>query len=282
MKRKFGDRRDGYLDKNIHGANNILIDLKPNRCDSSVYMNAKIDVTEFVKFMDKQKKEHKDLTYFHGISFVMAKILYSNPLMNRFIQNRKIYMHNDVSLGFTAKAQFDEESVEYITVLKIEKDDTLFDLSKKIYDKVSKIRENKNDGGANNIIDTVGFLPMPIRKTVIGLLKFLDRHGWLPKSLVDENLYYSSAILSNLGTFKVGAIYHNLTNFGTASSLITFGEIREENGRKYMELGATLDERIADGFYFCKTLKKIEYIFKTPELLLKPAGEKVSIPKDKI
>ena len=37
---------------------NILIDFKPNRCDSAVYMNRKIDMTNFVKFMKKQKKEH--------------------------------------------------------------------------------------------------------------------------------------------------------------------------------------------------------------------------------
>ena len=45
-----------------------------------------------------------------------------------------------------------------------------------------------------------------------------------------------------------------------------------------MNFGATIDERIADGFYFCKALKLIEYIFAHPELLLEPAGKKVSIP----
>ena len=79
----------------------------------------------------------------------------------------------------------------------------------------------------------------------------------------------------------MGAIYHNLTNFGTASSLITFGEIKEENGKYFMEMGATIDERIADGFYFCKALKLIEYIFDTPELMMKPAGEKVKYPESR-
>ena len=46
-------------------------------------------------------------------------------------------------------------------------------------------------------------------------------------------------------------------------------------------MGATIDERIADGFYFCKALKLIEYIFDTPELMLEPAGKKVSIPENR-
>ena len=137
-------------------------------------------------------------------------------------------------------------------------------------------------GNANGAADTLGKLPKFLRVPVVGTLKWLDSHGWLPKSITDDNLYYSSAILSNIGTFKVGAIYHNLTNFGTASSLITFGEIKkEDNGKYYMEMGATIDERIADGFYFCKALKLIEYMFETPELMLKPAGEKVKYPENR-
>lgn len=277
------DRRDGYKVKDIHGVQNILIDFKPNRCDSAVYMNRKIDMTNFVKFMKKKKGEIEGLTYYHGIVDVMAKTIYSRPYMNRFIAGRTMYMHKDVSLAQTIKVEFEDNSVEMLMVLGIDPEDTLEDISRKTKEKVDTIRQKKLQakGNANGAADTLGKLPKFLRVPIVGLMKCLDSHGMLPKSITDDNLYYSSAILSNIGTFKVGAIYHNLTNFGTASSLITFGEIVEENGRWYMEMGATIDERIADGFYFCKALKLIEYIFDTPELMLEPAGKKVSIPEDR-
>ena len=152
-------------------------------------------------------------------------------------------------------------------------------MSRKTKEKVDKIR-SKQKGGIDGTADLLGKIPQFVRVPLIGLLKFFDKKGWLPKSLMDDNIYYSSAILSNLGTFKTNGIYHNLTNFGTASSLITFGEIKkEEKGDKYfMNLGATIDERIADGFYFCKALKLIEYMFAHPEVMLEEAGKKVSIP----
>ena len=277
------NRRDGYKVKDIHGMQNILIDFKPNRCDSAVYMNRKIDMTNFVKFMKKQKKEIDGLTYYHGIVDVMAKAIYSRPYMNRFVAGRTLYMHKDVSLAQTIKVEFEDNSVEMLMVLKIDPEDTLLDISRKTKEKVDTIRQKKSEGkgNANGAADTIGKLPKFLRIPIVGFLKWLDSHGWLPKSITDDNLYYSSAILSNIGTFKVGAIYHNLTNFGTASSLITFGEIVEENGKWYMEMGATIDERIADGFYFCKALKLIEYIFDTPELMLEPAGKKVSIPENR-
>ncbi len=275
--KKFGYRRYAERIRDIHGFQYILIDFKPKRCDSSVYMNVKIDVSEFVKFMNELKKEHEGLTYYHGLVTIMAKTLYTRPYLNRFVQDRKLYMHKDVSLASSIKAEFKDGSVECLMVINVDPDDNLFDISKKTKEKVDKIR-SKKQSGIDGSADFIGKIPKFIRVPLVGFIKFLDRKGVLPNFLVEDNLYYSSAILSNLGTFKTGAIYHNLTNFGTSSSLITFGEIKEENGKWYMELGATIDERIADGFYFCKALKLIEYMFQNPQLMLDKASKRVSIP----
>ena len=43
--------------------------------------------------------------------------------------------------------------------------------------------------------------------------------------------------------------------------------------RDIVSVGATLDERIADGFYFGRSLKLIKYIFENPEILEKPLNE---------
>jgi chloramphenicol O-acetyltransferase len=275
----FGDRRDAYRVKDINGFQYVLFDFKPGRCDSAVYMNVDIDVTEFVKYMKKLKKENEGLTYYHGFVAVMAKVLYSRPFMNRFVANRKMWMHKDVTLASTIKEEFEDGSVECLMVIPVEEKDTLLDISKKTKEKVDKIR-SKQKSDIDGTADFLGKIPNFIRVPVIGFIKWLDKHGWLPRSLMDDNIYYSSAILSNLGTFKTNGIYHNLTNFGTSSSLITFGEVREEDGKFLMNFGATIDERIADGFYFCKALKLIEYIFAHPEVLMEEAGKKVSIPKD--
>ena len=270
---------DGKRVRDIHGFQNILIDFKPNRCDSVVYMNVDIDMTNFVKYMRDLKKEHKDLTFFHGLVQLMGKTVYSRPYLNRFIANSTMYEHNKVQLASTIKEEFSDGSVEALMVIDVEPDDTLLDISKKTHEKVDRIR-HKQSSDIDGTADMVGKLPLYLRKIVTGFLKWLDKHGWLPKSLMDDNIYYSTAILSNLGTFKTNGIYHNLTNFGTSSMLITFGEIKEvSKGKWMMNFGATLDERIADGFYFCKALKLIEYMCANPELLMEKASKKVSIDK---
>ena len=45
-----------------------------------------------------------------------------------------------------------------------------------------------------------------------------------------------------------------------------------------MKLRFVADERIADGFYFCRALKAIEYLFSHPELMMEPASKHFEIP----
>lgn len=283
-------RKDAIKVKDIDGLHNILIDLKPKRCDSDVYINQKIDMTNLVKYIEKKKKENKDLkiTYFYAMAMAFAKLFYNNKLLNRFICDRTTYERNDVIIAFVAKIAFDDKSEEVMINIKVDKDDNIYDISKKISQKVNKIRNNKEvkKENTNNIVDIVGKLPKIIRVPLVGIFKFLDKKGMLPQSFTKDNLYYSSIILSNLGNLKIGSIYHNLTNFGTSSFLATIGLIHketivDEKGKEKIvdicDFGINCDERIADGYYFAKSIKLFEYIIKNPELLEDRACEKVEI-----
>ena len=273
--------RKGHKVKDVTGMQNIMFDLKPNRCEAEVFMSSNIDVTEFVKYIKKLKEKNKDITFFHGFVHIMGKLIYEYPKLNRFVQNRTLFEHDDVSIAFVAKAEFNEKSEEFMTCLPIGKNDTIEDVSKNLKARIDKIRDKKssvNTDGANNVVDKLGHISRPLRSSLVGILKWVDRAFGLPGSIADENIYYSSLIVSNIGTFRVPGIYHNLANLGTSSGLVTFGDIKEENGKYTMNLGATLDERIADGFYFCRALKAIEYLFAHPELMMEPSSKHFEIP----
>ncbi len=283
-------RKDARKVKDIDGLHNILIDLKPRRCDSDVYINQKINMTNLVKYIEDKKKDNSDLriTYFHAIAMAFAKLFYNKELLNRFICDRTTYERNDVIIAFVAKIAFDDKSEEVMINIKVDKDDNIYDLSRKISQKVDRIRNSKETKkeNTNNIVDIVGKLPKIIRVPLMGMFKFLDKKGMLPESFIKDNLYYSSIILSNLGNLKIGSIYHNLTNFGTSSFLATIGLIHKEtivdfNGKEKVvdicDFGINCDERIADGYYFAKSIKLFEYIIENPELLEDKACEKVEI-----
>lgn len=287
-KRKWGDRKDAWRVRDLTGLSQLCIDLKPGRCNSDVYINQKMDVTNLVKYIEKRKKKGDDITYFHAFVTAIGKTIYMRPKLNRFVANRHIYEHNDIVISFVAKISFDDKSEEMMVLVPIKPESTLDSIRDEIYLKVNKIRESKKvkKEGANDAIDTLGKLPNILRIPVVGILKWCDKKGILPASLMKDNLYYSSMIVSNLGSIKCGAIYHNITNFGACSSLATMGEIRNEEVidnegkksiRKICEFGVNLDERIADGYYFAKCVKTIQYFLDNPELLEGRIDEKVEI-----
>ncbi len=286
--KKFGDRKDARRVREITGMQQIAMDLKPNRSVSDVYINNMMDLTKLCEYVEKKKKEGSEITYFHAFVTAIAKVIYNRPKLNWFVANRHMYEHNDVVISFVAKIAFSDSSEEMMILQKIDENDNINTISKKIKEKVDNIRKNKevSKKGANGAIDILAKLPNPIRIPIVGLLKWCDKKGILPKSLVYDNLYYSSMIVSNLGSIGCGAIFHNITDFGACSSLLTMGEIKtkveinekgKEITKKVCEFGINLDERIADGYYFAKSLQLLQYIFDNPSLLEGPANDKITI-----
>lgn len=275
--------------KDISGLNQISVDLKPHRSVSDVYINQKMDLTNLVKFIDKNKKAGRDITYFHAFLAAIGKTIYNRPKLNHFIANRRLWEHDKIILSFVAKVSFDDRSEEIMVMIPIEKADTIYTLSDKITKKVASFREKKsaNKQGANSAIDILAKLPNIVRVPLIGVLKWTDRKGILPASLAKDNLYYSTMIVSNLGSIGCGAILHNLNDFGNVSSLITMGEIKDEEviidgkkqTKKLCEWGMNFDERIADGYYFAKSADLLQYLLDNPDELEKPMSEKVEIPE---
>ena len=286
-KKKFGDRHDGVRLKS-GGFEKIWNCLKSKRSENEVHMLKEIDVTELKKYYEGKKKDNAKMTYFHMFSTAVAKIIYNKPLLNRFVINGRKYDRNEVTLSFVAKTEFTDDANELFTVLKVDKDDNVDTLSKKIAGDVKKIRNNEGSA-TDDFIDKLRYFPKFMIKIIVVVIKFLDNHDWLPKSLTNGSIYHSSVLLSNLGSIHCDGIYHNLTNFGTNSIVVTIGEIMEvakviegKIEKRYVcQFGITLDERIADGVYFAKCVNLLEYILNNPSLLEDKVDAKVDIVKSK-
>ena len=274
----------------IGGMSQLMIDLKPRRCDADVFINTPIDVTNLVDYVGKRKNKGDKITYFHAFLLALAKTIYNRPKLNRYVKNRHMYEHTNVSISFVAKVEFEDDSEEVMLIIDVQPDDNIDTISKKIYDQISILRNKKFEKkGANGVLDTLGAMPNIIRVPLVGTLKWMDEKGILPKSLQEDDIYFSSAIVTDIGSLKSDSIYHNNTNFGTASSITSIGEIRDSikivDGKeikyKAAKFGINFDERVADGFYMIKAFKILEYIIEQPKLLEDRADSKIEIKKEK-
>lgn len=283
------DRRDATR-VDMPGMNQLLIDIKPYRYQNEVYINTKFDVTDLMDYLAEKKAEGQHVTFFHAMMAAIGKTIYNRPKLNTFIKDRHCFDHKQVSIGFVAKMQLNDRSEEMMMVIPINPEDTLTSLTEKIGARVNKMRKTAPEEidmkGGNSVFDTLGHLPNIIRVPLLGLLKWMDKKDLIPGFLFEDLFYYSSIGITNLGAIKCGAIYHNLSEFGTMSALAAVGEVKPtevlmpdgtKQIRQLVEFGITLDERIADGYYFAKSCKLIEYLLAHPQLLEEPAGNKVDL-----
>lgn len=283
-KRHWGDRRDGRWVKDVPGLQSIMAHLMPNRTDNEVYLHDVIDATELVKYLEEKNASHPEYktTIFHCAVVGMARMVMERPLMNRFIQGRRTYERDEVSISFVAKRRFTDHAEESLLVLKPGPDDTVETVSRKIVGEVHETRKSEHStGGVDALLDTFAKIPRPLLMLVIRIIRWLDFWGKNPKALTEGDPNYSTILCSNLGSIKCPSVYHHLNNYGTLSILITIGTLHKEEilmpdghreVRDVVDIGATLDERIADGFYFARSLKLIKHIFANPELLDQPLG----------
>lgn len=282
--RKHGDRRDGTWIKDVPGLNVLLANLYPKRTDSEVYLHQEIDVTELLQYIDKLNGPDAayKTTMFHCFVTIVARVLKERPNMNRFIQGRRFYQRNDISISFVAKRRFTDHSEESLMQYVAKDGDTLEDVSRFIVGDVTRMRKESSASGLDDTINKLAALPRPLLMLFTQSLHWLDFWDLVPKFLTDKDSNFSSVLLSNLGSIRCPSVYHHLNNYGTNSIIITIGAIHKglvtmEDGttavRDLMDIGATLDERIADGFYFARSLKLIQHICSHPELLERPLEE---------
>lgn len=284
-KRKWGDRRDGRWVKDVTGLQTIMMHIMPNRTDAEVCLHEKFDATEVLKYIEEKNAKHPNYktTIFHCIVVCVARMLQERPKLNRFIQGRRTYERYDISLSFMAKRRFSDNAEEAFMTVIPKPEDTLDDISHHIYGDLSVIRKSEHaTGGIDKTVDSLAKIPRLLLMLLARVVRWLDFWGLNPKVFTDGDANYSSVLLSNLGSIKCPSVYHHLNNYGTNSVMITIGELHKEevimpDGHKeirdIVDISATLDERIADGFYMARSLKLIKYMFANPWILDKPFAE---------
>ena len=291
LKRRRGDRRDATLVRDLDAMHAFMPLMMPNRADNEAFIQELIDMSAVETYLEKKNAENPEYkyTFFHVILAALARTIEMRPRMNRFIIGGRYYDREHISFSLIAKKAFADDGDESIVILKYDPDsekpaiDVLHD---KLCSFVYTLRTHDTTDNTTDILDTLAKAPQWLRQLIMNVLFALDAHGKMPKSIATEDPYNSTVFISNLGSIKLNAGYHHLTNWGTNSVFVVVGEKHmqpffSEDGsyvvKPALSLGITLDERIGDGYYFSKTIHLLKKLFSEPELLDIPAKEALNI-----
>jgi len=264
-------RKDGTLLKNIDPMRKLMPYLFKTRNESVVYAPEEIQfdaAKEYIRQLNKNNPSLKIGT-FEVVLSAIIRTFCRFPYLNRFVSGKKLYARNSLSISFVVLKLIDGLYKESTAKVYFNKEDTIFDVSKKVNASIALCHSNisKED---DKLMNFVTKFPSPLLTFIAFILNKFSNWGILSKVLLDIIPLYSSVFISNLGSIGHDAIHHHLYDWGTTSVFITMGKITKKDNKHFLNVVYSIDERIADGIYLVKALRYFSHLIKNPRELESP------------
>lgn len=282
----FGLRSDGKKIKNIDPLMKLTPHIMPERNDAMVMSIYEVDCAGMDGYIFKRRKEGVRVNYMDITIAAMARVMAMRPRLNRFIMNGRVFRRNEIQMSFTVKKALKDGADETVVKLVFKGTET-FDEVKAMID--AEVRKNATVSAVNEadkLAKVFTIVPNFMIKFLVGSVKFLDKHGMLPKSIIDTSPFHTSLYLTNMKSIKMNYVLHHIYNFGTTSIFLSMGKEKyqpvvedpEEKTiavKKIFQMGITIDERICDGLYFGNSIREFMKLMENPALLEVPLEAKV-------
>lgn len=288
-KRRFGDRNDGFLVRNLDPMGKLIPYIMRSKSDSWVLFEDRIDITHTQEFLHTMRKsEIPGLTLYHIVFAAIVRTYSQVPELNRFIQRNNIYARNEMKGSMVVMKGMQRDSERTTIMPRFEMDATLPEVVKEIeslanpIDRTKKVAEDENRNDFDKLELALALIPGWLIRFVFTLLKLLDRYGLIPRKITSLSPFHSSFFITNMGSIGMQPVYHHIYEFGTISifgaigSKETVHEIdREGNIRRktYLNMKFVVDERICDGFVYAIGFKHIKSGISKPEQLMERPKE---------
>lgn len=269
-------RKDGRRLKNTDPMYAVASHIMATRNDAMNMIKVHIPVDPMRKYMREQKKEGHNICHIALVLAAFTRTIAEYPQLNRFVVNKRIYARHSIDVGMVV-LQPGVENGETIAKMHFDRTDDIFEIQRKIDEFVDHNREAQADNATEKMIRFLCSVP-GLMRVGVNVLKWMDKHGMLPASLIEMSPFHATMTISNLASLRTNYIYHHVYNFGTTSMLLTMGNIEEVPRRKKGEvvfercipMGLVMDERICHGDYYAMAFRRFAEYLEDPSLLEGP------------
>ena len=220
----FGRRSDGRRLKTIPTFFKVIPCIMPEREDSQVYFKQDIVLNNIDAYIDKKAEEGIRLSYMNIIYAAIVRIIAERPYLNRFAMHGNLYARNKIYVSLVIKKNFSDEGTETSIKLPFDGTENIFEIKKKLDSAIEKNKDNAVTNDTDNLAKALSLIPGGAIRLAVKFLTFLDKHGIMPKSIIEASPFHTSVFLTNVGSLGIDRIYHQLYNFGTTSMFFAMGK----------------------------------------------------------
>ena len=272
-------RPDGTVIKDLPKYRRMMPYFMKTKAESVIFYEFLVDAENGLEFAERMSKElNENVTFFNLVVHALFKVYVAYPGINRFVKAGKVYDRNGIWFTMTVKKPGGKEGYVSLVKKELEPGFTFADSVRAAKKEIKKARSKSPDAGEKEAKSYLKF-PHFLIRLGFPFYKFMEEHGLFSRSYMEKEVFFCSAILTNLGAFGGHANFHHLYEIGTCPVFLTLGKIEERpvvrDGkiviRKIAPIRVTVDERGEDGFIFYRGLVLFVDQLENPEKLLEPA-----------
>ena len=157
-KRRYGDRKDGFLVRNMAPMEVVVPYIMPEKSDAWVLFEDSFDVTAVQKLLRQQRKAGwKGLTTYHVLFAALVRVISKVPQINRFVGGSHVYARNEIKFAMVVKKGMHFDGDRTIITPRFEVDSTLKDVYDRVeeqtstIDKTVKVEDDENGSGLDKL-----------------------------------------------------------------------------------------------------------------------------------
>ena len=274
----FGLRPDGKKVRDIDPIQRIMPHIMTERHDSQNMTQYDCPCEPLDDFIRKEAEKGEKYNYMHIVIASIVRLIALFPRTNRFIMNGRIYNRNCIQISFVVKKGLSAEAPDTTVKLDFTGHESISQIRDMIDEAIKKNSNMDANNGTDKLARLITFTPNFIIGFLVGTIKWLDKHGLLPGSIIKVSPFHTSCFITNLKSIKGPSIYHHLYDFGNTGMFFSMGKesmVPVVKGKeivigKRLPLWIVTDERFCDGFYFVSALKQLRILLADPSRMAEP------------
>lgn len=192
----FGYRSDGKKIKDLPPIFKIMPCVMPERVDSQVYFKQDIALKSLDEYIDRKAEEGIKISYMNIVYAAIVKIIGERPNLNRFAMNGSLYQRNKVYVSLVIKKSLTDDGTETPIKLDFDGSENIFEIKNKLDEAIEKNKEVSNMNGTDKLTLAFSFIPNGLIRVAFKFLMFLDKHGLMPKKIIEVSPFHTSVFFN--------------------------------------------------------------------------------------
>ena len=250
-------RSDGDLVKNIHPYRQLMPFIMPGRNESVCYYDDYVRAEPMLDYIQRARNEFDtDINVTHMLVAAGTRALRDNPKMNQFVSGSRLYRRNHIAMTFSMKRKKLDKAAK-LSAVKMRMDDSsesFHALCCRMNSSIGVERSGKKTN-ADKELDFFSLFPRSLMRKVASAVTWMDDNNILPGLFMEQDGFYTSMFIANLGSLGMRPAFHHLYEYGNCPLFLMVGRVEEKpvarDGKvvveKIMHLRWSYDERIDDG-----------------------------------